>query len=133
MSMSFKQFVSSQIFGKSTTVFQAASDAEAAYVVVIDREMHTVVVLCEEVSPLTGEFIEQVGSTWTLAEVKGLADFGVTIEKMHQSYIVLRSLPSMKFDRKRREAAQESNFSLMFQSCRGLSVTGTVGQKLTRW
>ncbi len=44
MSMSFKQFVSSQISGKSTTVFQAASDAEAAYVVVIDLEMHTVVV-----------------------------------------------------------------------------------------
>ena len=44
MSMSFKQFVSSQISGRSTTVFQAASDAEAAYVVVIDLEMHTVVV-----------------------------------------------------------------------------------------
>ena len=44
MSMSFKQFVSAQIFGKSTTVFQATSDAEAAYVVVIDLEMHTVVV-----------------------------------------------------------------------------------------
>ena len=35
MSMSFKQFVSFQIFGKSNTVSQVASDAEAAYVVVI--------------------------------------------------------------------------------------------------
>jgi hypothetical protein len=35
MSMSFKQFVSFQIFGKSDTVFQAASDAEVADVVVI--------------------------------------------------------------------------------------------------
>ena len=30
MSMSFKQFVSFQIFGKSDTIFQTASDAEAA-------------------------------------------------------------------------------------------------------
>ncbi len=35
MSMSFKQFVSFQNFGKSDAVFQAASDSEAAYVVVI--------------------------------------------------------------------------------------------------
>ncbi len=34
-SMSFKQFVSFQISGKSDTVFQAASDAETAHVVVI--------------------------------------------------------------------------------------------------
>jgi hypothetical protein len=120
MSMSFEQFVSSQTSGMSTTVFQAASDAEAAYVVVIDLEMHTFVA-----SPLTDEFIEQVGSTWTLAEVRCLAD--------RQSYIVLRIFPSMKFDRKQREAAQESNFSLMFQSGRGLAIASTMGHKLTRW
>ena len=41
MSMSFKQFVSFQIFRKSDTVSQAASDAEAAYVVAIGLLKYT--------------------------------------------------------------------------------------------
>ncbi len=95
------------------------------------RKVHTVVVLCEQVPKLTDEFIQQVGSTWSPPEIKCLCGLGITIEKIRESYTALRSLPTMMFDRAQGEAAQEANFSLMFQACRGLAFASSLAMKLT--
>ncbi len=99
----------------------------------VERKVNTIVVLCEEVPRLTDEFIEQVGSTWTGPEIKCLVDLGITIKKIRQSYTILRSLPSMKFDRKEGEAAQQAAFSLILRKCCGLEVAGTMTRKLFSW
>ena len=91
----------------------------------LERKINTIVVLCDQVPPLTDRFIEEVGSSWTVTEIKSLADLGITVEMIRRSYVVLRSLPLMLFNRNGSEADQEASFSLIFGSCRGMGFAGT--------
>ena len=55
-----------------------------------------------------------------MTEIKCLADLGVTVEMIRRSYVVLRELPTMLFNRSDSEAAQELrvNYWYLFLSHR---------------